>query len=92
MLYGFSLFSAGIRRRVRNPNFISEDPSQQLLSQLRRDKVLQEREDRKQRSEDKKAMEQARIQEIQDWEDGFIGKEIKEDLRTMWEVCFLYIT
>lgn len=81
------IISAGIRRRVRNPNHISEDPSQQLLTQLRRDKLQQDKDDRRQRSEDKKALEHARIQEIQDWEDYFIGEDVKSDIKTMWEVC-----
>ncbi|KAH9510400.1 hypothetical protein Btru_043080 [Bulinus truncatus] len=88
------LTSAGIRRRVRNPN-MSDDPSQQLLSQLRRDREMQEKVDRKQKVEDRKAMEQARLQELQEWEDKMLGPEIKEKIRTMWELpqigLFVYL-
>ena len=78
---------AGLRRRIRNPNVNVDDPSQQLLSQLRKDRELQEKVDRRQKVEDRRAMELARLQELQTWEDQLLGPEIKEHIRTMWEVC-----
>ncbi|XP_059169098.1 uncharacterized protein KIAA2026-like isoform X2 [Physella acuta] len=89
------LTSAGIRRRVRNPNLSSDDPSQQLLSKLRRDREMQEKVDRKQKVEDRKAMEQARVQDLQEWEDKILGPDVKEKIRTMWELpqigLFVYL-
>ncbi|RUS71083.1 hypothetical protein EGW08_021161 [Elysia chlorotica] len=89
------LTSAGLRRRIRNPNATIDDPSQQLLSQLRKDREMQERVDRRQKVEDRRAMELARLQELQSWEDNLIGPEIKEHLRTMWELpqigLFVYL-
>ncbi|BFZ16019.1 hypothetical protein BsWGS_19057 [Bradybaena similaris] len=89
------LASAGLRRRVRNPNVSHDDPSQQLLCQLRRDREMQERVDRRQKVEDRKAMEHARIQEMQNWEDTLLGPEVKDQIRTMWELpqigLFVYL-
>ncbi|GFO29459.1 xanthine dehydrogenase/oxidase-like [Plakobranchus ocellatus] len=89
------LTSAGLRRRIRNPNVAVDDPSQQLLSQLRKDRELQEKVDRRQKVEDRRAMEQARLQELQDWEDRIIGPDIKEHIKTMWELpqigLFVYL-
>ncbi|GFS24850.1 hypothetical protein ElyMa_003426900 [Elysia marginata] len=89
------LTSAGLRRRVRNPNTTMDDASQQLLSQLRKDRELQEKVDRRQKVEDRRAMELARLQELQTWEDNLLGSEVKEHIRTMWELpqigLFVYL-
>uniref|UniRef100_A0A0B6YDI8 Uncharacterized bromodomain-containing protein 10 helical domain-containing protein n=1 Tax=Arion vulgaris TaxID=1028688 RepID=A0A0B6YDI8_9EUPU len=89
------LATAGLRRRVKHPNTLSDDPSNQLLSQLRRDRMLQERVDRRQKVEDKKAMEHAKIQEMQTWEDNLLGQEVIDQIRTMWELpqigLFVYL-
>lgn len=47
---------------------------------------MQERVGRRQKVEDRKAMEQARIQELQEWEDKLVGPEVKDQMKTMWEV------
>ncbi|CAG5121193.1 unnamed protein product [Candidula unifasciata] len=89
------LASAGLRRRVRNPNVSHDDPSQQLLCQLRRDREIKERVDRRQKVEDRRAMEHARIQEMQTWEDTLLGPQVKDQIKTMWELpqigLFVYL-
>ncbi|CAL1535556.1 unnamed protein product [Lymnaea stagnalis] len=89
------LTTAGLRRRIKNPNVSSDDPSQQLLSQLRRDREMQEKVDRRQKVEDRKALEQAKQQELQDWEDNMLGPDVKKQIKTMWELpqigLFVYL-
>ncbi|XP_013065641.2 uncharacterized protein KIAA2026-like [Biomphalaria glabrata] len=88
------VLAPGNKRRIKNPNML-DDSSQQLLSQLRRDREMQEKSDRRQKVEDRKAMEQAKMQDLQEWEDRMLGPDVKDKIRTMWELpqigLFVYL-
>ncbi|XP_060068222.1 mucin-2-like [Ylistrum balloti] len=73
---------SGLRRRTRT---IIPHDSSALLSQLREEELRRDREQRKQQITDRKAVQEAQLQEVLDWEVNILdGKG--DYMRAMWEL------
>lgn len=79
----FFSVTVGLRRRGKN---IAPHDSSALLNQLRHEEALRERESRKQQIQERRAAQEAMVQELLDWEEHLLEEPIKTQLKHMWEV------
>ncbi|XP_033751211.1 uncharacterized protein LOC117335368 [Pecten maximus] len=73
---------SGLRRRTRT---IIPHDSSALLSQLREEEMRRDREQRKQQITDRKAVQEAQLQEVLDWETAILDGNA-DYMRAMWEL------
>lgn len=75
--------AAGLRRRTRS---VGPQDSSALLNQLRQEEVIREKKARKQHMEERRAAQEAHVQEIIGWEDILLGEPLNSQMRAMWEL------
>ncbi|XP_069132417.1 uncharacterized bromodomain-containing protein 10-like [Argopecten irradians] len=73
---------SGLRRRTRT---IIPHDSSALLSQLREEELRRDREQRKQQITDRKAVQEAQLQEVLDWENNIFDGNV-DYMKAMWEL------
>ncbi|XP_014770738.1 mucin-4 [Octopus bimaculoides] len=74
---------AGLRRRTRA---VAPHDSSALLNQLRHEEIAKEKEARKQQIEEKRAAQEAHVQEVNDWEDILLEQPLLSQMKAMWEL------
>lgn len=74
---------SGLRRRGKS---LAPHDSSALLNQLRAEEAMRGKELRKQMLQEKKAAQEAYVNELIDWEDTLLTEPIKTQMRSMWEV------
>ncbi|KAL5007744.1 hypothetical protein ScPMuIL_016550 [Solemya velum] len=75
--------SLGLRRRGKS---LAPHDSSALLNQLRAEEAMRGKELRKQMLQEKKAAQEAYVNELIDWEDTLLTEPIKTQMRSMWEL------
>lgn len=76
-------FSSGLRRHGKS---YAPHDSSALLNQLRAEEALRGKELRKQMILEKKAAQEAYVNELIEWEDTLLAEPIKTQMKSMWEV------
>lgn len=79
---------SGLRRRTRA---VAPHDSSALLNQLRHEEIAKEKEVRKQQIEEKRAAQEAHVQEVNDWEDILLEQPLLSQMKAMWEVGSFYL-
>ncbi|XP_064601292.1 uncharacterized bromodomain-containing protein 10-like [Liolophura sinensis] len=76
-------YGSSLRRRGKN---IAPHDSSALLNQLRHEEALRERESRKQQIQERRAAQEAMVQELLDWEEHLLEEPIITQLKHLWEL------
>ena len=74
-----------MRRRTRATG---PQDSSALLNQLRQEEVIREKKARKQHMEERRAAQEAHVQEIIGWEDILLEEPLNSQMKAMWEVSY----